>query len=209
MADAPPAGVHRIPLWGVAVGVGGFLVIGYVLYKRYRSSSTTSTSATTGTSQTSAIDYGPATTVEPLYQDTFQQTTAYQDILNSIAALQSPTPMGSSTTYTVTGATNPSDQWAIGLAQAAYQIPQTDAADSAEFGTLIILMNPGLTEPYPVGTVVKVPAYTRNDTHVKAYTGPSGGSVIPTTTNYQQTPATLNSIVANTPGGSGTVSTSG
>jgi hypothetical protein len=210
--------VGKVPVWMLAVGGGVVVVVGVWLYKKYAASksATGSSSSTPSTTGSSVTAVSPSTTAIPLYQDTFTGSPAYQDILNAISALQQP--VGPTTTYTVKGSVTDSggtfsDQYPAGVARAAYGlkqggtgVPGSDTLDAAVYSTLIINDNRGVTVPYPVGTVLTVPANPTSSTSTTAYTGPNG-TVNANTPNFTQQPATLNSIVAATsPASAGTSS---
>jgi hypothetical protein len=75
--------------------------------------------------------------------------------------------------YTVTGTTNPSDQYPEGVVIAAYKLSSTDSANIAVDSGLLLQANSGVTPPYPVGTTLKIPQVTSNEI--------LGGSVSPAT----------------------------
>lgn len=135
------------------------------------STSTTGTNGDTSTSTFSGPAYSPGflstDATMPLQQqggDTYingvPPATQGPNIPDAVAGLPA-------STYTVTGKTTPSDQYWGGIAIAAYNIAKgsdgyaisPNAAANEAFEMIDMqLLNPGVSQPIPVGTTVKVPA---------------------------------------------------
>jgi hypothetical protein len=136
--------VGPIPLW-----LWGILVLALVVfYKQWAANKAASTqSNTASTTSTSAANQTPPFIIQNYPASSWGGggTTA------TAGGLPTATQQ-----YTVTGTTTPSDQYPQGVAVAAYQLKTTDP-QVAYYAALITLENPGISSPYPVGTVLNIP----------------------------------------------------
>lgn len=104
---------------------------------------------------------------------------------------QLPTSVG---TYTVTGKTNPSDQYPLGVVVAAYNLSKTDYTNQAFDSVKLEEENPTLVPPYPVGTVLTIPQITTDEklgVSVQQPGNATTGSSVPLPTNVNATGGSL------------------
>lgn len=157
----------RLPMWAWAVLGGVVLGGGYLFYRHRQAASAAATQAAAQANNptASSAGYQTPTTILPIFQGG-QPATGPTDSWAVQQYNHPPLPVAG---YTVTGQVHPTDQYPGGVVMAAYGVPITDTQDIATFIPLIMLLNPGLSVPYPVGTHLRIPAWP-GDPNTRAYT---------------------------------------
>lgn len=156
------------PTWvWIAGGVG---VLSFVVLKMKGGSKAASTDGTGGSTSagTGSPGFLSSDATMPLTQ---QGGDTY---INGVPSQSQPTvpsalAMMPTSTYVVTGATNPSDRYPGGVAIAAYKLSASDAVDIAFYAIDIQLLNPGVTPPYQVGAQLKIPTNPNKTTSTSPY----------------------------------------
>lgn len=174
-------GKIKLPLWAWAVVGGVILGGGYLFYKR-RQTAAAAAANTTATTPATATGYQSPTTILPMFQGT-QPMTGQQ--FQQLQAANPPLPYS---IYTVTGqghyqlqaAGAPiTDQWPAGAVISAYGLSTSDILNIDFYATILTLMNPGVTSPYPVGTKLRMP-YNGTTTAPNTTPAPNTASTTPT-----------------------------
>lgn len=179
-----------LPVWGWAVVVGVLFMGGYYVYKsRKAAAASTSSTAATGTPAT-ATGYANPTTILPIFQGSTPGTSTPTN--QQFQQLQAANPPLPDSVYTVKGtgayqiptqagglASNGAtinDQWPAGAIISAYNLSPADLLNISVYSALLMMMNPGLTAPYPVGTQLRMPY---NGTVAAPNTVPDPNSIKP------------------------------
>ena len=163
-------GGFTLPTWGwIAVAVGGVGFVAWYYIKGKNGAAAAAPAATTGTA--TASGYTSPTTILPIFQGSTAGTNSLTNA--QFQQLQQANPPLPDAVYTVKGtgayaiptqAGGPAsnggtinDQWPAGAVIAAYNLSPTDLLNISVYSTLLMIMNPGLTAPYPVGTQLNMP----------------------------------------------------
>lgn len=168
-ASGPRRG-FTLPTWGwiaIAGGVVAFAAWYYIRGKQGASAASTQAS----TSPAGTAGYTSPTTILPIFQGSTPGTNGLSNA--QFQQLQQANPPLPDAVYTVKGtgsyqiptqaggaASNGgaiNDQWPAGAVIAAYNLSPSDLLNISVYSTLLMVMNPGLTAPYPVGTQLKMP----------------------------------------------------
>jgi len=176
----------------VAIGIGvAALLFVYLMMKKNSTASTATAAATPVTTQPIA-DVTVPSDQQSSSDLTAQWATMQQATMQELASMLSmqeqgqpgAPPAGGYTpaqagSYTVTGRTNPSDQYPLGVAVAAYGLSSADYVNQAYDSVQIQAENPTKIPPYAVGTVLAVPQITTNEqlsSNVTSQVAPVTGS---------------------------------
>lgn len=195
-------GGFTLPTWGWIALAGGVVLFGAWYFLKGRSgAAAASTQASTGTA--TATGYTSPTTILPIFQGNTPGTNSltnaqFQQLqqanpplpdavytVKGTGAFQIPTQQGG---VSSNGATI-NDQWPAGAVISAYNLNPADLLNISVYSTLLMVMNPGLTAPYPVGTQLKMPY---NGTVPPANTAPDPSSPKPQNPSSGETSVAFN-----------------